>query len=650
MSYITKKFLTVLFLLILTLINYSSCAYSTELYRVKPVCFDISNLVVFIPIKTSQQNIVTNNLSYTKLDNENGIELTLSSAALDKQFEDIRFSEGSIKNFQIVQSENFVKIKIIFEPKYNLDKLKIGNINNNIIITTSSLRPFDMNYYINTYRDNDSLTKDYKESLILTTRTIEKKDEIEIKDKNNSNKSSMKEINQAFANSNITDNIVYTDFSIEDLTKNHRLRSKYYLFSANIIDNIFKLSGVGTVNIQKPFLLENPLRMVFDLPNTIINPDLHGKELNLPNSDILKLAQFNPTTTRLVVTSENAKQYIPVYSSDSQQLIIANPMNILTTHLPETKTNIIKFNYQKTNNTDNFLFEFDKPLCYALKRTNDYLFIYFLNAEKYNDTSFHNAIKNTPYSNLAIHLLSTGMRIRFPLKNKENINTYVSPDGKLFKLSSQIHQIIDEIKTPEKIKAMTKKEGSITSSPKITSKNNHKVVVIDAGHGGKDCGAMRENIMEKQINLDVCMLIQSILQRKGYKVYMTRTDDTYVSLEDRTIFTEGINPGAFVSVHVNSCNSDTPIGIETHYYHEESIELADAVHKNLIKRINTTNRGLLKSRFYVINHITVPAILVEIGFISNPTERQELTTKQRQQNTAEGIAEGIIEFLKSLDK
>ena len=644
-----KKYFIVLFLFLLTFINSSDYVSSAELYRVMPACIDISNAIIFLPIKAPATPPVTNNIKYTKLDTENGILLELCSSDLEKQPEEIKFSEGNIKKFQITQKGTSVNIKIIFDTKYNLDNLKIGNINNNIIINITKLQPYNMNYYLNSYREEEPSQKDFKESLILTSQTAEKKDIIEVNSQQKYvDKGAVNEINQAFSNSNITDNTVYTNYSIEDLTKDFRLRSKYYLFSAGTQDEVFKISGVGSACVQKPFVLDNPLRMVFDLPNTLLNPELHSKELTLENGDSMKVAQFNPTTTRIVVTSENAKQYLPVFSSDNQKLFFANPKNLLTTHLPEYKTNIIKFNYQKNNKLENFLFEFDKPLCYAIKRTNDCLYIYFLNAEKYNDVNFHSAIKNTPYSDLSIHLLSTGMRVKFPTKHKENINTYISPDGKLFKLTSQTEQIPDEVKNPEKIKALTKKEGGISSSPKITSKNNRDVIVIDAGHGGKDCGALRGNITEKQINLDVCLMLQNILQKKGYKVYMTRTDDTYVSLEDRTIFTEGINPGAFVSVHVNSCNSDTPMGIETHYYHEEGIELADAVHRNLIKRINTTNRGLLKSRFYVINHTTVPAILVEIGFISNPTERQELITKQRQQATAEGIAEGIIEFLKSL--
>ena len=640
---IIKRFLLVLILFMAVFINNPAVSNAAELYRVKPAQFDLSESVIFIPVKTGSTAPITDNLKYTKLENVNGVELELMSAKMDKQPSEINFSDGNIKEFFIEQMVASTKVTIIFKDNYNLSNLKIGNINNNIIITTSPIQPYNMNYYVNTYRDNPP-TKEYRENLTLTTKKINK-ETVLIGNLENENKDSMKEINQAFANSNFQNEEVYTTCEIEDLTKNHKLRSKYYLFDAKTLDDTFKITGVGTVSIQKPFMLDNPLRMVFDLPNTILNSDLHGKEFQLKNGDILKVAQFTPNTARIVVTSEQAAQYIPVYNADSQGVLIANPRNILTTHLPNYKANVVKFNVHKVNNTDNMVIELDKPLVYAVKRTNDCLYIYFLNAEKYNDGHFHSSIKNTAYSDMSIHLLSTGMRLKVPVGRKENLNTYISPEGKVFKISSET-PIINESKTEEKIKDLTKKEGGISSAPKYTSNKNKNVIVIDAGHGGKDCGALRGNITEKSIVLDVSKKLQAILQKKGYKVYMTRTDDTYVSLEDRTVFTEGINPAAFVSVHVNSCNSDTPKGIETHYYHDNSIELADTVHKQLIKRINSPDRGLLKSRFYVINHTTVPAILVEIGFISNASERQELLSKQRQQATAEGIAEGIIEFLK----
>lgn len=645
-----KRFFIVLLLCLTTFLYSSNSALCDELCRIKPISFDLSESLIFIPIKTNSIAPVTDNLKYTKLENEHGVELEFTNAGLDKQPDNITFSQGNVKECRINKEKKSVKIQIIFSSDYNLSSLKVGNINNNIILTVSPIQPFNMNYYVNTYRENDKYIKDFRESIILTTKKIDPNNIINVNSESGENTKSIGEVNQAFISSPKTQEESEINYITEDLTKNHKLRGKYYLFATSVLDDTFKITGVGSVCIQNPFVLDNPTRIVFDLPNTIINSQLHNKELVLANGDTIKTAQFTPTTTRVVVTSPDAQKYIPVFSSDSISVQFANPTNILDTHLPKYKANVVKFNYQKVNNIENFLVEFDKPLYYAVKKNSDSYYIYFLNAEKYNDSNFHSVIKNTPYSELSLHLLTTGMRLKFPTKNKENVNMYVSPDGKLFKLSSESVKVSDGVTTPDKIKKIIKKEGSITASPKLTTKNNRDVIVIDAGHGGKDCGALRGDITEKQINLAVCIKLQNILQKKGYKVYMTRTDDTYVSLEDRTLYTEGINPAAFVSVHVNSCNSDSPKGIETHYYHEESVELADAVHKNLLKKVSSTNRGLLKSRFYVINHTTVPAILVEIGFISNAEERQQLTTQARQQATAEGIAEGIIEFLKSLDK
>ena len=128
---------------------------------------------------------------------------------------------------------------------------------------------------------------------------------------------------------------------------------------------------------------------------------------------------------------------------------------------------------------------------------------------------------------------------------------------------------------------------------------------------------------------------------------MTRSDDTFVSLADRVSFSESYEPDIFVSIHVNSSTSEAGKGIETHYYHQESMPLAQSVHSALASAINTNDRGLFKSKFYVINHTTVPAILVEIGFISNSTERGQLVTEARKQATAKAIVEGINNYFKS---
>ena len=121
---------------------------------------------------------------------------------------------------------------------------------------------------------------------------------------------------------------------------------------------------------------------------------------------------------------------------------------------------------------------------------------------------------------------------------------------------------------------------------------------------------------------------------------------TFVSLEDRVAFCENEGPEIFVSIHVNSAVSNDPNGIETHWYHDYSKDLAEIIHKNMTKEVKANDRGLFKSKFYVINHTTMPAVLCEIGFLSNDAERNELVTEARKQKTAKAIAEGIMEYLK----
>ena len=128
---------------------------------------------------------------------------------------------------------------------------------------------------------------------------------------------------------------------------------------------------------------------------------------------------------------------------------------------------------------------------------------------------------------------------------------------------------------------------------------------------------------------------------------MTRSDDSYVSLQDRVAYSEEYSPDIFVSIHVNSSTSNSPNGIETHYYHQESIPLAQTVHSSMVSSIKAHDRGTFKSKFYVINHTTAPAILVEIGFISNTAERGQLLTADRKQETAKAIVEGINNYFKA---
>ena len=642
-----KKIIT-FFILLITLFTSQMMCSAELLYKLKPLKFDTSSALLFIPVQASAKSNISNNLKITKQKENNSVTIDISSATTFAQPNDLFFSEGRLKEVQInTKMDNTVTYTLFFNDNYNISNLKITNVNNNLCIAIKPLQPYGMNYYLNTYSEDTDATKDYKENLTVTSKEFQTSTPVA---NTKANKNTLNEINKAFVNSNYQSAEVYTNYEITNETQNHVLRSKYYINNLTTNGRLFTVSGVGILSFEKQFLLSNPTRMVFDIPNSITKSELHNKELTLANGDTVKIAQFSPTTTRLVVTSKDAPQYIPVYFSDSQKAIITSPKNLMTSDLPAQKTNIVKSTYQKAGEYSNLLFEFDKPLVYSIKRTSDKLYVYFLNAEKFNESNFNTTIKSTPYSQSVINIMkNTGLRLSFPMANKSDLTTYISPEGRVFKISFKevkpkpAQTIVKSSET--NLQKTKKKEGTIISTPKYHNPKGSRVIVLDAGHGGKDVGCTRDGIYEKDITLDVCDRLQSVLQKRGFKVYMTRTNDVYVSLEDRSLFNQSINPAIFVSVHVNSCNDASPKGIETHYYTEESMSLGSIVNKTLAKKVPyTTNRGLLRSRFYVINHTAVPAILVEIGFISNPEERKSLTTPQRKQQTAEGIADGIVEY------
>src|SRR6185295_4598534 len=124
---------------------------------------------------------------------------------------------------------------------------------------------------------------------------------------------------------------------------------------------------------------------------------------------------------------------------------------------------------------------------------------------------------------------------------------------------------------------------------------------------------------------------------------MTRSDDTFVSLEDRARLTNTMHPDAFVSIHINSLETDRDIkGIETYYQTEQSRGLAEKVHAQLVEKLQVPDRSVRKARFYVVNHTDRPAILAEVGFISNKDERDKLISSDYQAKVAESVGQGVI--------
>ena len=198
-------------------------------------------------------------------------------------------------------------------------------------------------------------------------------------------------------------------------------------------------------------------------------------------------------------------------------------------------------------------------------------------------------------------------------------------------------------------------EGYIHKSYiKLLNQSDHplkdRVIIIDPGHGGTDSGNTFGTIYEKDVVLKVSKLVERKLAATGANVLMTRTDDVYPTLPDRVDFTN-VNYGEiFVSIHANSVlNNTTANGTETFYAmtsgdKQESIDLATFVNNQIVNDLKMRNRGVKNEQFYVIRNTIIPAILVELGFLTNSEDRAKLTDDHYIELFAESIYKGIVEY------
>lgn len=252
-------------------------------------------------------------------------------------------------------------------------------------------------------------------------------------------------------------------------------------------------------------------------------------------------------------------------------------------------------------------------------------------------------------------------------------------------------------------KPQSKRTSSIKSQPKFTSPIpgpkeplipesltrefglTAKTIVIDPGHGGKDPGALGKSaLQEKTIVLNISKKLRRILTEKGYTVLMTRDTNRYIPLKERTAFATRHKADLFLSIHANGSKNGKATGIETYYLSvtstdktseeiaarenadsgysiqelelllkgiiqesksEDSKRLARHIQQALVQATGAVDRGVKHARFVVLIGTNVPAILIETGFVSNPTEGRKLTTPAYQHTIATAIVQGIENFL-----
>ena len=615
-----KSFITKFLYIFAFILCFASSVFAADL-NINSITYDNSSAFLSINSFDIEDFKFANPPKITIDSEENKAYFDLESAVLRCPQQDLVINSPEISQIAVKQfstDPNIVRVVIRYNDDFNPKTIQLRKVNSTLFVRFK--HPSVQSYYFQqVYTDiSNNINKLYESvSIQIPVKVV----------KNNL----MSQINSAF---NVGDEEVDYILNKKDLV----MPTRYYVDNVEVKTNSIHITGSGALTLTKPLVLSNPTRLVYDIPNATVNPVLRNKEIPLNDVETIKIGQFERETARIVITSNNANNYIPIIYPDSQRIAFIDRKSTTYQALYPAKTTLNSVNDEiNDSKTHSVKMVFSKPVIYALDRNQKNIEFLLLNADRSPDLNLKSTFlfEGSKISNLK----NGGLKVTIPLKSDDILDVHTGVDAKTIRI--KIRSNTADLPAAEK-----ESSGIIMPSSMLSRDVNKRFVVIDPGHGGGDHGAIRGGISEKDITLDVSKRVRDLLEKKGYEVFMTREIDETVSLQERVEISENLVPDMFVSIHVNSSNSDSPNGLETHYYKDNSLILAKTVHASMLNHVQANNRGLFKSKFYVINHTTAPAILLEIGFMSNPIERVQLITDFRKQATAKAIAEGIDDYFK----
>ncbi|MFD2446727.1 N-acetylmuramoyl-L-alanine amidase [Bacillus sp. CGMCC 1.16607] len=195
---------------------------------------------------------------------------------------------------------------------------------------------------------------------------------------------------------------------------------------------------------------------------------------------------------------------------------------------------------------------------------------------------------------------------------------------------------------------------SSTTTPPIDQSLSSQVVMIDPGHGGTDPGAIGFGLLEKNVVLDTALEVQTLLKNTPIQIKLTRETDVFPSLRDRVSMAKAAKANAFISIHANASNGKAS-GTETFYYRsaavnpnwEDSSLLASFIQERMVQAWNLPDRGIKNGDLHVLRENTMPAVLVELGFIDRATDNEYLKSPEWRKKAAEAIYFGILDYYQS---
>ncbi|MCE2928720.1 MAG: N-acetylmuramoyl-L-alanine amidase [Candidatus Caenarcaniphilales bacterium] len=393
----------------------------------------------------------------------------------------------------------------------------------------------------------------------------------------------------------------------------------------------------------RTILLDSPSRLVLDLIGAELKSKLQEKTFTVGDEQI-RVAQFDTSIVRIVFTgpkshqrevriSDNERQLLVLGEGSKQKQVVENFNKLLAIKI--SKTDAKETTYQ---------IDAEKKLNYKFIKLHDpeRLVIDFVDT-KLTDAFGSNLVSETGHvSGLRYGLATLGRpvtRMVIDLKSKNYTEEFKeSPTGtQLFIRILGAGQGISST-NPE----ADKDPNAVPGENKV----NGSKVVIDPGHGGYDHGAIYGGHNEKDINLAVASKVEALLKEAGVAAFMTRAEDRFISLAERVEISNNIDPDIFVSLHSNAVVSNPKMaGLQTYFFSDGGYKLAQFTHKQMVDDVGMPDGKIRKANFWVCKYSKSPAVLIEMGFMTNSEEREKLASDRYQADLAKAITKGIIKYL-----
>ncbi|WP_390621680.1 N-acetylmuramoyl-L-alanine amidase [Campylobacter peloridis] len=586
-----------------------------------------------------------------------------------KKFDQIFLSSSSEIKLQLHQQLKSLYIQSVISD--NQDEKK--EILKRLIISSNSLG-FDDKAYIEELKDEgvkDDEIKRLKDALnVIQDQKIKK---IETKQENiNKKEDSKKEDSKK------------EDSKKEDSKKEDSKKEELAILAVKKELNGVLLSLNGNIEQKdiKNFTLKGDnFRYVADF-----NGILKGAKQNFEFKDFdIIVSQFNPAAIRIVLTSK--KELKVKIELREKSLFMGTSENKKI----EAKPNLEKNKKVSTAKKK------EEPL-YILKslKEKNGISIKLDNELDYEDIKINSFKDGKTYRSIvSFKAILEGDRKKYDINKNQSI-TLVQYDKTTVRIvlnSLKDFKVNIDLDDDDLFIGFEQKASNKTSVKKTTSKKQGKVIVIDPGHGGKDPGTLGDKgVREKDVVLSVALKLGNELKKRGYKIYYTRSTDKFINLRDRTSMANEKMADLFISIHANAApnkqRAKTLQGIETfflsparserskkaaelenqsdfeemNYFSKQTflnflnrekivasnklaIDVQKKILSNVRKKYKVVDGGVREAPFWVLVGAQMPAILIETGYISHPSERSRLTNKNFQELLAIGIANGIESYL-----